>query len=454
MGLDSSRANPKSEPLMPKGRALVIVMGQLRAASMTWDNFRKNVLEECDADLAVCVPGDECFDPSNPFYRHAKYRWIIPFVHTLSETYDKVQSQIFADRSAESLPDWRILRKIPGPWLGGLSEDTSGMRGAIELLLRWWAFDNLKASGAHAEYERFILTRSDLYYLAPHPPLGRMSSENIWIPDGEDYWGINPRHLIASAKDIEACCNVVERIVSNPEGLIAAMNGPYWNVEKALELNLRLGDVLHRVKRFPYVMLLVRTEKDSTSTTVGAYDSQLGAFVKYGEELAEARRWAEFIKSRVDWENYFDGVMSKTELSSWRIYTFHRSIVYYDEAKGILRHGPPDQAPRNIKLHKIGEEYYMKFCKAPGEWLVDILGDGRVDLRDVSDTSASFTLAPVEREEWPRGWRWANDVIGLESGGVFLGAEPDGNVTLNRNVCSYWEQFRLMPIIADKNKGL
>src|SRR5688572_20182728 len=82
MGLDSSRAYPNSEPLMPKGRALVIVMGQLRAASMTWDNFRKNVLEECDADLAVCVPGDECFDPSNPFYRHAKYRWIIPFVYT------------------------------------------------------------------------------------------------------------------------------------------------------------------------------------------------------------------------------------------------------------------------------------------------------------------------------------------------------------------------------------
>jgi hypothetical protein len=57
-------------------RTLVVMLSQLRAHRLTWDNFRENVLEEIDGDLAVCVLADSHFDFTNPFYQVPSGVWL------------------------------------------------------------------------------------------------------------------------------------------------------------------------------------------------------------------------------------------------------------------------------------------------------------------------------------------------------------------------------------------
>ena len=54
---------------------LVIILSETRAHDLTFDNFKKNVIDELNADLCVCVGVKPDYDYNNPFYTLAKYRF-------------------------------------------------------------------------------------------------------------------------------------------------------------------------------------------------------------------------------------------------------------------------------------------------------------------------------------------------------------------------------------------
>jgi len=54
---------------------LVIILSETRASELTFDTFKKNVLDELNADLCVCIGVKPDYDYNNPFYTHAKYRF-------------------------------------------------------------------------------------------------------------------------------------------------------------------------------------------------------------------------------------------------------------------------------------------------------------------------------------------------------------------------------------------
>ena len=54
-------------------RTLVIILSETRASELTFENFKKNVLEQLNADLCVCIGVKQNYDYTNPFYRTAKY---------------------------------------------------------------------------------------------------------------------------------------------------------------------------------------------------------------------------------------------------------------------------------------------------------------------------------------------------------------------------------------------
>ncbi len=56
-------------------KTLVIILSETRAHELTFDNFKKNVLDELNADLCVCIGSKSDYDYSNPFYKLAKYRF-------------------------------------------------------------------------------------------------------------------------------------------------------------------------------------------------------------------------------------------------------------------------------------------------------------------------------------------------------------------------------------------
>jgi hypothetical protein len=56
-------------------KSLVIVLSETRASELTFDNFKKNVIDELNADLCVCIGVKPDYDYNNPFYQLAKYKF-------------------------------------------------------------------------------------------------------------------------------------------------------------------------------------------------------------------------------------------------------------------------------------------------------------------------------------------------------------------------------------------
>ena len=56
-------------------KTLVIILSETRAHEITFDNFKKNVIDELNADLCLCIGVKPDYDYNNPFYKLAKYKF-------------------------------------------------------------------------------------------------------------------------------------------------------------------------------------------------------------------------------------------------------------------------------------------------------------------------------------------------------------------------------------------
>jgi len=57
-------------------KTLVIILSETRAHELTFDNFKKNVIDELGADLCICIGARTDYDTTNPYYKLAKHRFI------------------------------------------------------------------------------------------------------------------------------------------------------------------------------------------------------------------------------------------------------------------------------------------------------------------------------------------------------------------------------------------
>lgn len=57
-------------------RTLVIFLSETRAHEITYDNIKKNLIDELEADVCVCIGVTPDYDYENPFYKLAKYRFL------------------------------------------------------------------------------------------------------------------------------------------------------------------------------------------------------------------------------------------------------------------------------------------------------------------------------------------------------------------------------------------
>ena len=78
-------------------KTLVIILGETRAHELTFENIKINLLDELDADLAICIgikPAQ--YDYNNPFYKLAKYRFLYeePDDNNYASAFDYAVEQI------------------------------------------------------------------------------------------------------------------------------------------------------------------------------------------------------------------------------------------------------------------------------------------------------------------------------------------------------------------------
>src|SRR3974377_2110733 len=98
-------------------KVLVCLLGITRAHQLTFPSFKRHILDELNADLALAVTIDEKYDYANPFWQHAKYRWPAPIFNDFGEAFDLAQRWLCQEHNVPA-PDWRLMLRIKGMWQG------------------------------------------------------------------------------------------------------------------------------------------------------------------------------------------------------------------------------------------------------------------------------------------------------------------------------------------------
>ena len=315
-----------------KETTLVIILAETRGYQFTFDLFEKNLLDIMDADLCLCVANNDREDTDNPFYKRAKFIWRYDEPDDWGDAFDFIQKT----KGIEN--DWRKMLEVKDQWLGGVRGDEEHPgSGGILLFFRWFLKEKLISSGLIDVYDRFIVTRSDFIHLVPHVPLSLLSSQYIWIPDGEDYGGYTDRHIIASRNDIIDVLSISDRIIAEPQKLYKEMSfSDRWNVERFIKFSYRNLGLLPRIRRFPYAMYAVRLQNGHTRWAEGEYNEKLGYYVKYQSEYARSRLALFLLGEHGEWNQYntrLFTILSRFLISRYRIYhplmSIYRKFLHF-----------------------------------------------------------------------------------------------------------------------------
>jgi len=277
--------------------SLVVVLAETRAYEHTFDLFKKNILDNFQADLCLCVADNEREDVNNPFYRHAKYVWSYTEPNDWGDAFDDAQ------RQSGFAGEWRSLLRVGNQWLGGIRGEAQHPGSAgILLFFRWFLKHQLLTTGTISQYDRFIVTRSDFIHLIPHVPLELLRRDYIWIPFGEDYGGYTDRHIIANQSDILSVLSITDPVISEPEKLAAEMRHfSGWNLERFIKFSFDRQGLTTRVKRYPYTMYSIRSIGGHTRWMRGHFNEQLGYCIKYPNEYKRFELAKLLIREKSDW---------------------------------------------------------------------------------------------------------------------------------------------------------
>jgi hypothetical protein len=150
----------------------------VRFPELTWDPWKKWVLDHLGADLVLCGIID---DIDNPFSKFAKH----VFRPGRKGTYDM---ELFDGSGILKFGNGRPLSVSKMAWC--FRDDL-------------WAF--LVEKGLHNEYDMFIISRTDILWTGPHPVL---DENHIWCVNGEFQLGLNDRHMVIPRRFLEPALRI------------------------------------------------------------------------------------------------------------------------------------------------------------------------------------------------------------------------------------------------------
>jgi hypothetical protein len=79
-------------------KTLVIVLSQTREHELSFDSFKKNILDELSADLCICIGIDQDYDYKNPYYVEAKYRFLYNEPDDFADAFEEAYHILSQDR--------------------------------------------------------------------------------------------------------------------------------------------------------------------------------------------------------------------------------------------------------------------------------------------------------------------------------------------------------------------
>jgi hypothetical protein len=291
-------------------KTLVIILGQARADKLTWDNFNKYVLNELDADLALCIGESDLNSEKNNFWKNAEFKWVHTEYQDYGIAYDELQKKIISDTSI-NLPNWRRLMRIGSDWLGSI-KDVNEQPGSSGLLLyfKWHLMNHLMDEEILEKYDWFVITRSDFIWELPHPPITFFKNHEIGLPYGEHYGGYSDRHVVMKKEAIKGYFGIIEPILKNPEKLYSEMEFyNKWNHEKYIYHRIKTDLAMLKIKYMPYMMYSVREFDTHTTWSHGKFSEHMGLYIKYDSEYYSASTSKKIMKICRNWNNLFATIL-------------------------------------------------------------------------------------------------------------------------------------------------
>ena len=324
-------------------KTLVIIFGETRAHELTFDNFKKNVIDVLNADLCLCIGIKDNYDYNNPFYKLSKYNFLYnepeDYADAFNYAYDIISKdrpkyENFKSESGENIQKkplhWRKFLKIKGHILGGVKEikDKDTTSAGILVFLRWFLLKNLIDNNlinikSKKKYDRFIITRSDYIYQLPHPKLDFMNKKYIWIPNSEYYGGYTDRHAILSHDNIESYLNILNNMVLRSNEYFMKMKiKEDWNIERFIKFNFEQNNVLKRVREFPYIMYSVRNINGTTKMALGKFSKKFNYYIKYEKEYKLSSYFKElFLKSKLTIDKFYKKMIKMIKIQNEKYYS-------------------------------------------------------------------------------------------------------------------------------------
>ena len=253
---------------------LVCVVGNARGSEVAWESLLHNVMEPLNADLAILLDNQHSCD----FLENiATYNWNFDEPKDWAFLFDEICSEHNITNS------WRETANktsYEGLWGGVIinGENRKGS-GAIAILLRHMLLSHLDVL---LQYDTIIFTRSDHLYLAEHHILDR---DNIFVPKGEDWWGITDRHYVFPSAFCNDMLGVAIWLMKNHMNIIESISR-HHNPEQLLKLYFEDIGIYNKILRCKRCMVTVATEQDQTrwkraTVPVPGYNN---LFLKYPHE--------------------------------------------------------------------------------------------------------------------------------------------------------------------------
>ena len=246
---------------------IVVLAGSPRGGAATWNSLIKNVLNPLDADLAICLAEDSLEETH--LKDVAKYIW----------TFDEPEN--WKDYYSENFSgtNWLnyFLLGVENGMAGGLDDNpgSGSIVCALKNIIHKNYLDILE------QYDYVIYSRFDQFYTYKHP---KFIGDHLWIPEGEDYFGVCDRHVIFPSKYSEKYFGICDYI----NGKESIKNLPEVVNPEAVFLNYLehsgLGEKILRINRFNFTSALA---SDVTRWRVASYKVYFykNLMMKYPDEF-------------------------------------------------------------------------------------------------------------------------------------------------------------------------
>ena len=252
-----------------KNKYLIILSGSPRGGQKTWESLVQKVKNPLSADLALSY-GDK-FTLPKYLKDNCDYDWMFSEEDNWKKYFEK-----------ELNNDWEefFLKGKKYGMAGGIDNNTGS--GAIVSGLKNILYRN------HLEtikqYKYIIHSRFDQFYIHEHE---EFSGDKIWIPEGEDYFGICDRHAVFPSKYAEKFFNICEYIDNYKSfGSLPEKITP----ESVLLYNLKINNLEKKIVRYPRTQFTVSNKNDETRWRVAKYNLYFykDLKIKYPDEFLDS----------------------------------------------------------------------------------------------------------------------------------------------------------------------